>query len=313
MVLERFVSFGVLMTEPGKLRFAPACESTEARIERSPRFRGAFLRVESFTGSVERTVTTQTEISGEGGALIFSIQGTALYRAERDVVWRVVPAQSVTFAETPINLLTRFAKGTQESLVLQFGHGAFPVLETWLSNRRAETPNVGRACGTQPIYPSHKDCYERFLRGLDSNDSYAEHMISSVVLELAAQVLNADPSHGLAPAPKDTPELLLGLIQEVRASPSIPWPLKEAADFVGYSPFHFSRIFKAQVGMGFHEFVDRTRTEYAVQLLTTTDHAIDVVASEAGFGTTQGLRESVKEYLGLVPSELRTYGDESVG
>ena len=33
---------------------------------------------------------------------------------------------------------------------------------------------------------------------------------------------------------------------------------------------------------------------------------VDLVASTCGFGTTQGLRESVKEYLGLVPSELRT-------
>jgi transcriptional regulator GlxA family with amidase domain len=63
--------------------------------------------------------------------------------------------------------------------------------------------------------------------------------------------------------------------------------------------------------MGFHEFVDRTRTEYAVHLLTSTDHAIDVVATEAGFGTTQGLRESVKEYLGLVPSELRSTPEDA--
>ena len=44
-------------------------------------------------------------------------------------------------------------------------------------------------------------------------------------------------------------------------------------------------------------------------MLCTTDNAVDVVASSCGFGTTQGLRESVKEYLGLVPSELRAIPD----
>jgi hypothetical protein len=33
---------------------------------------------------------------------------------------------------------------------------------------------------------------------------------------------------------------------------------------------------------------------------------LDCVAQACGFGTTQGLRESIKEYLGLVPSELRS-------
>jgi transcriptional regulator GlxA family with amidase domain len=55
--------------------------------------------------------------------------------------------------------------------------------------------------------------------------------------------------------------------------------------------------------------VDRCRTECAVELLCSSDSAVDLVASSCGFGTTQGLRESVKEYLGLVPSEIRSFPD----
>jgi len=87
--------------------------------------------------------------------------------------------------------------------------------------------------------------------------------------------------------------------------PDAPWPLKDAAAMAGYSPFHFSRVFKSLAGYGFHEFVDRCRTEFAVGKLCQGELAVDVVASASGFGTTQGLRESIKEYLGLVPSELR--------
>lgn len=301
------------MNEPGKLRFAPPCEPADAKVERGVRLRGAFLRVEGFDVEVVRTITTQTEVGGESGFLVFSTFGTILYRTERESEWRVVPAQSVTFAEGPVSLLTRYARGTHSCEIVQWGRGALPILEYWLEQRRHENPGLGRAVGTLPIYPSLKDTYERFRTALESGGPLAEHVVASVILDLAGQILQGDPSHGLASAPKDTPELLMNLISEVRSNPAVPWPLKEAADFVGYSPFHFSRIFKAQVGMGFHEFVDRTRTEFAVHLLTTTDHPIDVVAAEAGFGTTQGLRESVKEYLGLVPSELRSTSDDLSG
>jgi transcriptional regulator GlxA family with amidase domain len=43
-----------------------------------------------------------------------------------------------------------------------------------------------------------------------------------------------------------------------------------------------------------------------VKLLATSERPVESVAQAAGFGTTQGLRESIKEYLGLVPSELRS-------
>jgi AraC-like DNA-binding protein len=62
-------------------------------------------------------------------------------------------------------------------------------------------------------------------------------------------------------------------------------------------------------GFGFHEYVDRCRTETAIEMLCNTDEPIDTVAAMTGFGTTQGLRESVKEYLGLVPSEIRAVPD----
>jgi AraC-like DNA-binding protein len=298
------------MLEPGKFRFAPPCDSTDARFERAVRYRGMHIRVESFEGDVFRTVTTTAELSYDGAALIFSQKGTVLYRTEREAGWRVIAPNSVTFVETPASATIRVAKGAHSLVVANWTRGTLPILEHWLDARREGKPSYGRPIGTQPVSPSHTDAYERFGKALELNESHSEHMIGAVALELASSLLTIDASHSLAPVPPELPELMRNLVDEVRLTPSTPWPLKEAADFVGYSPFHFSRIFKVQVGMGFHEFVDRTRTEYAVHLLTTTDHPIDVVASEAGFGTTQGLRESVKEYLGLVPSELRTSPDD---
>ena len=70
-------------------------------------------------------------------------------------------------------------------------------------------------------------------------------------------------------------------------------------------------MFKAIVGYGFHEYVDRCRTELAVRMLSTTDEPVDIISAEAGFGTAQSLRESVKYHLGLLPSELRAAPDDT--
>jgi len=130
-------------------------------------------------------------------------------------------------------------------------------------------------------------------------------MLSAIYEAVAKLMVSADEVQ-LATVPEDLPETLRILTQKVRSSPALAWPLKEAADMAGYSPFHFSRVFKQLVGYGFHEYVDRCRTESAIDMLISTESAVDLVASSCGFGTTQGLRESVKEYLGLVPSELRS-------
>jgi transcriptional regulator GlxA family with amidase domain len=137
-----------------------------------------------------------------------------------------------------------------------------------------------------------------------------EPLIFSVMYEMLPRLVRSRSRLGLAPVPADLPANISQLVQQVRQRPDVGWPLKEAADLVGYSPFHFSRVYKSLIGYGFHEFVDRCRTEHAVDMLCTSDTPIDVVAAASGFGTTQALRESVKEYLGLVPSELRTSPDE---
>jgi AraC-like DNA-binding protein len=100
----------------------------------------------------------------------------------------------------------------------------------------------------------------------------------------------------------------------VRLDPAQSWPLRDAARMVGASdPFQFSKDCKSVIGIGFHEYVDRCRTELAVTMLAETDHAIDFIASTCGFGTTQGLREALKEYVGVTPQTLRESLQQNTG
>jgi len=106
----------------------------------------------------------------------------------------------------------------------------------------------------------------------------------------------------LAALPLDLPETIKELIVKVRKNPAAPWPLKDAADMAGYSPFHFSRVFKSLVGYGFHEFVDRSRNRVRVENAGNDGERGGPRGFDLRLWHHAGLRESVKEYLGLVPA-----------
>jgi AraC-like DNA-binding protein len=146
----------------------------------------------------------------------------------------------------------------------------------------------------------------RFEEAKTEKTGITEPLLLSVIYEAVGRIMIGGDEMQLSPLPADLPEPIERLAGAVRENPSGNWSLKEASDMASYSPFHFSRVFKQLVGYGFHEYVDRCRTEMAVEMLVSTDIAVDNVATNAGFGTTQGLRESVRDYLGLVPSEFRS-------
>ncbi|QYK52206.1 MAG: helix-turn-helix transcriptional regulator [Fimbriimonadaceae bacterium] len=104
-------------------------------------------------------------------------------------------------------------------------------------------------------------------------------------------------------APKN--ENIAKLLDEIRNSPDQYWSLSIAAEKAGYSNFHLSRIFHTEVGMGFPEFVERARTEIAIQSLLTTLIPINQVTQLSGFGSSPTLRSACQEYTGFLPSELR--------
>jgi AraC-like DNA-binding protein len=238
------------------------------------------------------------------------MEGTLLARATSQAKLLISPPRSLTFIRGGTRLVVQAARGSHTTQILSWPGALTPLLESWIAGRagaRAPTAHRGVAC--KPIDPHFRNAIARFDTARSNTTEAAEPLLLSFAYEVVTNVMLGFDEFQLAAIPLGLPETIKDLTVEVRSTPASPWPLKEAADRAGYSPFHFSRVFKQMVGYGFHEFVDRCRTECAVELLCSSDSAVDLVASSCGFGTTQGLRESVKEYLGLVPSEIRSFPD----
>lgn len=261
-------------------------------------------------GVSERTFTTTGLLNPGWYAAVFNLSGVGLIRSELSHRWYVASENSVRLFRDHSKLIMRVPKGRHRVEILLWRSQALPELHDWittdlrLKNEGVDQPSLG----SKPISPHLDDAFRRFQGALESREE-AIPLLISVIGELVHAVRR---SNHLARFGSDLPPQIRELVNRVQEEPFVSWPLKEAADEVGYSPFHFSRLFKQLAGIGFHEFVDRTRTDYAVELLCTTDDSVDSIATAAGFGTTQSLRESVKEYFGLVPTEFRSEPDEGL-
>ena len=270
------------------------------------------VRVERYVGTVGKTLTGVMNVPEGYSTILRNLEGTFLMRPQVGARVLVVPPQSASFIRGPARVTLQAAKGEHATEIVIWPSAFLMYLDAWVSEQR--TPKTGemrRAVACKPIQPNLNNALQRLDFAYRAGE-LSEPLLCSSLYELVGRLLVGDDEFQLASVPDDLPTTILDLTKLVQQDPSQPWPLKDAADEAGYSPFHFSRVFKSLAGFGFHEFVDRSRTELAINLLTSTDDPIEVIAAKCGFGTTQGLRESVKEYLGLVPSELRTVPDSPV-
>ena len=81
--------------------------------------------------------------------------------------------------------------------------------------------------------------------------------------------------------------------------------LEDLAEVASLSPFHFTRVFKAQVGMTPHEFVVQQRVERAKALLREGAMNAGDVAVAAGFGSHAHFSIAFKRREGVSPGEFR--------
>ncbi len=81
--------------------------------------------------------------------------------------------------------------------------------------------------------------------------------------------------------------------------------LEALARQVGFSPYHFARLFRQTTGESPHRFVLRLRVERAQHLLKERDMPLARVAVESGFANQSHMTLAFKQHLGLTPLAYR--------
>ena len=119
-------------------------------------------------------------------------------------------------------------------------------------------------------------------------------------MEPGARVLQPSPSHGDARrAAVET------VVAALRADPPARLSLADLAEIAGWSPFHFSRVFKEVVGVSPVAFQAALRMEYAKRLLLTTDLPVTEVCFESGYDGLGTFTTRFTHLVGVPPGRLR--------
>ena len=85
------------------------------------------------------------------------------------------------------------------------------------------------------------------------------------------------------------------------------------ARHVNLSERHFTRVFKAQVGITAADHVETVRMEAACRLLETTDRSIDEIARSCGFGTPETMNRTFRRRLNTTPGTHRHHFQDRAG
>ncbi|MDD1779562.1 AraC family transcriptional regulator [Enterovibrio sp. ZSDZ35] len=85
-------------------------------------------------------------------------------------------------------------------------------------------------------------------------------------------------------------------------------PARELADVAAYSEHHFHRVFKDVVGEPIHQYIRRTRMEYAAnQLMFEPSSSVLDIANKCGFSSVSSFSRAFKSTFRVSPGEWRKH------
>lgn len=81
--------------------------------------------------------------------------------------------------------------------------------------------------------------------------------------------------------------------------------VQQIADEAGYDRSHLHRLFKAEIGMGIHEYINASRINAAKGMLKDGTHTIADIASLLGFSSQSHFCHAFSEAVGVTPKEYK--------
>jgi len=138
------------------------------------------------------------------------------------------------------------------------------------------------------------------------------YMIKARLFEMLPIIFRDIPSNEMAKyasngniQSRETLEQLERVFSYVEAHYQELITLKEVAEYMGFDPFYFSRLFKKNTGKNFITFLNEYRLNKAKWLLLTEEGSMANVAEASGFGSVKTFHHLFKDATGLSPLKYR--------
>lgn len=177
------------------------------------------------------------------------------------------------------------------------GNGIEPLLEgkgrgeVWLFTLAQQRSRVEQAL-------------EKLIRLSEEFESTSEPAISAALYEtLAALMHHAGRKQRFVGS--GAREKMFEVADYIRANCGKKFNLKSIADKAGYSPYHFTRIFREAIGKSPTNYLTECRILLAKNLLVFTSLAVKQIAFEVGFNQCSYFISLFHRMTGMTPQQFR--------
>ncbi len=163
-----------------------------------------------------------------------------------------------------------------------------------------------RSCFGQPD-PVLSALAAALMASLHTNASLQPSFADGMSLSLAAHLLEhyaQTDQRGRSSAALSRRELDR-ITELVQGDLQQRWSVRQLADVVGLSCFHFCRSFKAASGQSPHAYVTRLRMEEALRLVRATARPLFDIALDTGYSTAAHFSQTFRRHWGVTPREAR--------
>lgn len=174
-------------------------------------------------------------------------------------------------------------------------------------------PYLCTAVSRPEIYRNVYDALMQMAKFYFSQQVFWEISIYSVLLELLTTIganhylQNADKSiEDTADKQSENYMLLSNLLNFIDTHYADDLTLEQAAEYIGFSKYHFTRLFKQHTNTTFHNYLCYKRIQAAQSLLTEDkNRPITEIAFSSGFNNLTTFNRCFSKYTSCSPTEYR--------
>lgn len=154
------------------------------------------------------------------------------------------------------------------------------------------------------IFVYFQEMYDVYQWNASYSSFRLQCMLCDLLLAILENRLPNDTDNDTIHASPLTPPIIDALSymeQHYHENPS----LETVALLSGYSASHFSRLFHAQLGKPYSEYLTKIRIRHVQDLLLNTKKSVTEIALETGYLHTGNLSEQFKQQTGMTPLQYR--------
>lgn len=155
----------------------------------------------------------------------------------------------------------------------------------------------------QKTYPIDQ-CYHQLKQEFEKKTLLYQEKIKTILASLLITLFRSESIRKKEyPKESQTIAAYRALLQEIDTNYS-EMTFEQAAQFMGFTAPHFSRVFSKLSGMTFTDYINMVKIEKAVEWIKKDDISVTEVSIRCGFNSIRHFNRVFKNIAGITPKEV---------